>query len=224
MTRRLVLDLVSLPAGDADRLRTALSLMTGSGRDAPMIEGRRHAMRIVASDGSACIEVPFALLPEWIATAKRRRMDELRAYAASIATDLTAPTTSWILDDPDGSSLARRYDGWTTFQLIAEALVPDFLEQIPSARDGSPWRSARCSRQFGDRGMILPDEIVEHAFASHPHVLEFERSADDVMTGTWKWSIRDRGGLGFEAIPPHPVSTLRLLASLPSHLRGGLVP
>jgi len=222
--RRLLLNLTSLEADDLKGVRDTLhSLLPDAGRKARM-EMRRSCLRISPHEGGDAIDVEYDMLPRGMRgrAGVRMRRSELDGLPERMAESMLDPSTTWFdrRSEDEGAWIAR-WDGWTDLQLVATALVPDFLDRIPAATDGTPWTTAECLPQFDGDGPVLPHELVEHVFSAHPHVISFRRE-DDAGASFRSWTISKDQALGFDVIEPDPMRTMRLLAGIPPHLLAGL--
>lgn len=225
MTRRLLLNLTLLDADDVARFRETLrSLLAGHGSK-PRIEPRRSCLRMTAVQGGDTIDIEYDVLPRGMRrrAAARLHHRQLQDLPRDMATMMLDPSTIWFHEDADESSpWTNRWEGWIDLQLVGEALVPDFLERMPSATDGSPWATAECLPQFDGGGPVLPHALVEHVFSPHPHVLNVRRD-DDANVAFRSWTIACDRPLGFEAVDADPIRTMRLLATIPPALLEGIV-
>jgi hypothetical protein len=219
--RPVVVDASHMMREDAEGLRTLIARLGGTSSSGIRFETERNDLRIYAEDGFDTLDVPYDAMPRGLK--RRSSIDPIRAeltpFLRRLTDALLHETTLWIGIDDDQTPLNRRWDAWDDLQAVAEAVMPDFLDQVAYATEGYPWVAPRCMSQFDGRE-ILPGPLVEHVFSAHPYFIEFERS-NAARTDGRVWRLRHHSGIGFEDTPSDPVRTLRLMAGVPAHLLPG---
>lgn len=213
MSRRLVLDLSCLSSPDLTRFDETLRFLSSARRRrASFSQGH---LVLSAEEAPGSIGIGYQLLPagtQWLARYRRG----IPSLSRSIIEAMASPDTTRASDHDSLDDRSDWYAGWDRIRELVQAWRPELLPLMYSAHAGSPWRNAVCVGQ--DDQPILPQALVDHAFASAPHIMEF--TTWDFPNGDGeRFLTRHEGSLGFDDDPLDPISVMRTWANAPENVR-----